>query len=131
PRDVPSFPTRRSSDLVGAAATGGAGTVGDPGAELGSSAKGWSAVEALEALGEVGRRCLGADAGADTPYSAVDFRRPTAIVLGNEAHGLDGAVRERLDGEVGIPMRSRAESLNVAMAATVFCFESARQRGAG
>jgi TrmH family RNA methyltransferase len=116
---------------VGASARRGAGTVGDPGSVLDSSVKGWSAVQALDALGEVGRRCLGADAAADTPYFEVDFRRPTAIVLGNEAHGLDAAVRERLDGEVAIPMRSRAESLNVAMAATVLCFESARQRGGG
>ena len=35
-----------------------------------------------------------------------------------------------LDGTVTIPMAGAAESLNVAMAATVLCFEAARQRAA-
>ncbi len=49
-------------------------------------------------------------------------------MLGNEAHGIDPAVDDRLDGQVQIPMAGPAESLNVAMAGTVLCFESARQR---
>ncbi len=36
----------------------------------------------------------------------------------------------RLDGTVAIPMAGATESLNVAMAATVLCFEAARQRRA-
>jgi TrmH family RNA methyltransferase len=90
--------------------------------------EGWSAVEALDALGELGRQRLGAAAATGTPYPEVDFRRPTAIVLGNEAHGLGDDVGSHLDGHVTIPMAGPAESLNVAMAATVLCFESARQR---
>ena len=99
---------------------------GIPVLEAGS--EGWSAVEALDALGEIGRQRLGAVAAGGTPYDRADFRRPTAIVLGNEAHGLDAEVEARLDGRVRIPMRGPAESINVAMAATVLCFESARQR---
>ena len=93
--------------------------------------EGWSAVEALEALGELGRQRLGAAAGSGAPYAAVDFTRPTAIALGNEAHGLSSELAAHLDGWVTIPMANPAESLNVAMAATVLCFESARQRGWG
>ncbi len=90
----------------------------------------WSAVEALDALGELGRQRLGAVAGTGTPYADVDFRRPTAVVLGNEAHGLGDEVVALLDGQVTIPMTASAESLNVAMAGTVLCFESARQLAA-
>jgi TrmH family RNA methyltransferase len=90
--------------------------------------EGWSAVEALDALGELGRQRLGAAARTGTPYPEVDFRRPTAVVLGNEAHGLGDDLAGHLDGHVSIPMGGPAESLNVAMAATVLCFESARQR---
>jgi TrmH family RNA methyltransferase len=90
--------------------------------------EGWSAVEALDALGELGRQRLGAAARTGTPYPEVDFRRPTAIVLGNEAHGLGDDLAAHLDGHVTIPMGGPAESLNVAMAASVLCFESARQR---
>jgi TrmH family RNA methyltransferase len=87
-------------------------------------------VEALDALGELGRQRLGATAGRGTPYTHVRFTEPTAVVLGNEAHGIDPAVDARLDGHVHIPMAGPAESLNVAMAGTVLCFEAARQRRA-
>ena len=93
--------------------------------------EGWSAVEALDALGELGRQRLGAAARTGTPYPEVDFRRPSAVVLGNEAHGLGDGLAAHLDGYVTIPMGGPAESLNVAMAATVLCFESARQRRPG
>ena len=93
-----------------------------------AESEGWTAVEALDALGELGRQRLGATATLGTPHTEVDFTRPTAVVLGNEAHGIDAAVGARLDGHVHIAMAGPAESLNVAMAATVLCFESARQR---
>ena len=93
-----------------------------------AESEGWTAVEALDALGELGRQRLGASAGGGTPHTDVDFTRPTAVVLGNEAHGIDPAVDARLDGHVRITMSGPAESLNVAMAGTVLCFESARQR---
>ena len=51
-----------------------------------------------------------------------------AIVLGNEAHGLDEQVSAAIDDWVTIPMVGRTESLNVAMATSVLCFEAARQR---
>jgi TrmH family RNA methyltransferase len=94
-------------------------------------AEGWSAVEALDALGELGRHRVGATAGTGTRYTDVDFTRPTAVVVGNEAHGIGAGLDAHLDGHVTIPMAGPAESLNVAMAASVLCFESARQRGAG
>jgi TrmH family RNA methyltransferase len=96
-----------------------------------AESEGWNAVEALDALGELGRQRLGATAGNGTPHADVDFTRPTAVVLGNEAHGIDAAVDARLDGHVRITMAGPAESLNVAMAGTVLCFESARQRTDG
>ena len=90
--------------------------------------EGWSAVEALDALGQQGRRLLAADARAGTRYDAVDFTVPTAVVLGSEAHGIPAGLDAHLDGRVTVPMQGPTESLNVAMAATILCFESARQR---
>jgi TrmH family RNA methyltransferase len=90
--------------------------------------EGWSAVDALDALGSGGRRRWGAVARGGTPYHAIDFREPVAVVLGNEAHGLGDEIAARLDGWLSVPMRAPAESLNVAMAGTVVCFEAARQR---
>lgn len=90
--------------------------------------EGWSAVAALETLGKQGRLRLAAVGHGGTPYHAVDFRAPTAVVLGNEAHGIPADLDPHLDGRVTVPMHGPAESLNVAMAATVVCFEAARQR---
>lgn len=71
-------------------------------------------------------RLLGTSSHLGTPYTDVDLTGPTAVVVGNEAHGLppDAPV----DGWITIPHVGRAESLNVAMATTVVVFEVARQR---
>lgn len=60
-------------------------------------------------------------------YDEVAWER-TAIVLGNEAHGLDPAVAERCTQRVTIPLAGPTESLNVAAAGAVLCFEALRQR---
>jgi TrmH family RNA methyltransferase len=90
--------------------------------------EGWSAVAALETLGKQGRLRLAAVGHGGIEYHDVDFRAPTAIVLGNEAHGIPAEHDAHLDGRVTVPMHGPADSLNVAMAATVLCFEAARQR---
>lgn len=89
---------------------------------------GGSPVYVLGRLGGWGLRRLGTRADGGVPYDQVDLRAPTALVLGNEAHGLPAGATEALDGWVTIPMAGRAESLNVGMAAAVLCFEAARQR---
>lgn len=53
---------------------------------------------------------------------------PHLWLLGNEAHGLPAEVTALADEVVRIPFRGRAESLNLAMAATLVLFASARQR---
>jgi RNA methyltransferase, TrmH family len=59
---------------------------------------------------------------------ATDLSLPTWIIMGNEANGVSSAVAAESDVQVIIPMPGKAESLNVAMAATVLLFEAARQR---
>ena len=87
-------------------------------------------VAVLEQLGSWGKRRLGTVARDGQPYDEADLAGPTALVLGNEAHGLSDAVAAHLDGHLTIPMVGRTESLNVGMAAAVLCFEAARQRRA-
>jgi len=70
-----------------------------------------------------------AEPSAGIPYHQVDWSRPLALILGNEARGVNPAWRLRAAGSVHIPMRSTAESLNAAVAAAVILFEIARQRG--
>nr|WP_265523366.1 RNA methyltransferase [Oerskovia sp. JB1-3-2] len=55
-----------------------------------------------------------------------DLSSPTAWVFGNEAWGLPVADRELADAVVRVPIRGRAESLNLATAATVCLYASGR-----
>lgn len=55
-----------------------------------------------------------------------DLARPTAWLFGTEAHGLPEAVLAAADHGVRIPIHGRAESLNLAAAAAVCLFASAR-----
>jgi TrmH family RNA methyltransferase len=62
-------------------------------------------------------------------YTDVDLSVPSLVVVGNEAAGLDAGVA--VEQWITVPHAGRAESLNVAMAATVVLFEVARQRQGG
>ncbi|MFK7920272.1 MAG: TrmH family RNA methyltransferase [Ilumatobacter sp.] len=66
-------------------------------------------------------------------YTTADLTGRLALVMGNEASGLDDAWNDSVGPVrrwVTIPHRGRSESLNVAMAATILVFEAARQRSA-
>jgi TrmH family RNA methyltransferase len=82
---------------------------------------------------ELARRLAGlelwlAEARAGLAYHQVDWRRPSALVIGSEAAGPTDAARHLAPSSVSIPMPGRAESLNAAIAAAVLIFEAARQR---
>ncbi|MDQ3916411.1 MAG: RNA methyltransferase [Actinomycetota bacterium] len=88
-------------------------------------------VELAAALEELRRRgflVVGTDAGATTPYDAVDYTGKVAFVVGNEAWGISEEDRSLLDEVVGIPMPGEAESLNAAIAGALLLFEAVRQR---
>src|SRR5207244_8066367 len=53
---------------------------------------------------------------------------PTAVLFGNEARGLSAEARALADASIRVPIAGRVESLNLAAAATLVLFESARQR---
>ncbi len=54
--------------------------------------------------------------------SEIDFSR-LAVVIGNEGNGVRREVSQLCDGSVIIPMKGKAESLNAAVAASVFMFK--------
>jgi TrmH family RNA methyltransferase len=65
------------------------------------------------------------------PYTAVDYRGPTAIVLGSEAAGLSPLWSGPDIQAVRLPMLGAADSLNVSVTAAVLFYEALRQRSAG
>jgi len=64
-----------------------------------------------------------------TPFTAFDFRRPCAILMGEEKYGLTAFWLQYADAAVRIPMFGRINSLNVATSAALVIYEAVRQRG--
>jgi RNA methyltransferase, TrmH family len=80
----------------------------------------------LDECGANGLRRVGAVVRDGRAPETVDFTQPCALVLGHEARGL--APDLPIDTRVTVPMADTSESLNLAMAGSVLCFEVARQR---
>jgi RNA methyltransferase, TrmH family len=85
----------------------------------------------IERLRAHGIRTYAADGAGTTLLPDADLSVPHCWVMGNEAWGLDAAVREACDDVVRVPIHGRAESLNLAMAATVCLYASAGQHDRG
>ena len=68
---------------------------------------------------------------ASKPYHEIDYRKPSAIVMGTEATGLSDAWVKQSDANIIIPMQGKIDSMNVSTAAAVVVFEACRQRGFG
>ncbi|MBQ0923794.1 TrmH family RNA methyltransferase [Saccharopolyspora endophytica] len=84
----------------------------------------------LAACRDAGLRLVGADGYAagdlDTADRAGELAEPTAWVFGSEAHGLSDEVKAQLDTTLRVPLYGQAESLNLATAAAVCLYSSAR-----
>lgn len=89
-----------------------------------------TAAEAAESLAEHGYALFGLAAGGAGSLFDARFGQRAAFVLGAETAGVSQAVRGMVSEWVSIPMAGGVESLNVASAAAVLCFELVRrQRG--
>ncbi len=85
-------------------------------------------LETVRACREVGQAVYGLDGAARHSVFALPAPARTAtLVLGSEAHGLAPELASALDGLLAVPMRGRAESLNVAAAAAVALYAVAEQ----
>jgi TrmH family RNA methyltransferase len=80
-------------------------------------------------VADAGLRRIGTSSRRGVPSEEADWSGRIAVVVGSEAHGLEENVA--IDAWVRVVHRGRAESLNVAMAATVVCFDAARHRAGG
>jgi TrmH family RNA methyltransferase len=93
--------------------------------------RGETTAAALQTARDKGMRILAMDGNGDEDLYAVDLSVPIAFVFGNEAHGLPVDVLASADSTVRVPHQGKAESLNLAAAATVCLFEWARRRRSG
>lgn len=81
----------------------------------------------IERLKQEGYWIYGSDAAGEAPWS-VDLTGKVVFCLGGEAKGLRAQTRKICDRLVGLPMRGRVESLNLATAASALLYEAIRQR---
>jgi TrmH family RNA methyltransferase len=65
---------------------------------------------------------------ASTDYHTQDYTKPTAIVVGTEAHGLTDEWLKASTQNIIIPMQGEIDSMNVSVAAGILIFEAKRQR---
>ena len=95
-------------------------------------------VRGIAEAGLVSRaHALGLQVAVATAHGEVDVERaddllarPTAWVFGNEAHGVPAPLVDAADLRVRIPIRGRAESLNIVTAASICLHTSARVQAA-
>jgi RNA methyltransferase, TrmH family len=79
----------------------------------------------LDRVRAAGLALLAADGCGRAQLADIDLARPHAWVMGNEAWGLEPAVTAACDMVVAVPIYGKAESLNLAMAATLCLYQSA------
>jgi 23S rRNA (guanosine2251-2'-O)-methyltransferase len=83
----------------------------------------------MKALKEDGLWIAGLEARPDAvDLHQVDLRGPLAVVVGSEGFGLSRLVAETCDWLVKLPMRGHINSLNAAVAGSVFLFWAMQQR---
>lgn len=89
--------------------------------------------QALSRVRDAGLLIAAADGAGDCDLHEADalLNRPTAWVFGNEAWGLPAQIRDLADVVVRVPIYGRAESLNLATAAAVCLYASARAQNSG
>jgi RNA methyltransferase, TrmH family len=91
----------------------------------------WNGPTYEEAIGwchEQNVQTVCADVHASASYDEVNWREPSALIVGPESSGLSAEEIAAAKASVRIPMRESAESLNVAVATGVLLYEAARQR---
>jgi 23S rRNA (guanosine2251-2'-O)-methyltransferase len=83
---------------------------------------------AIETLKKNNLWIVGIDQSGTTDYYEIDYKPPTAIVVGGEGQGLSDLVKKSCDFLAIIPMKGKISSLNASVAAAVVLYEAMRQR---
>ncbi|MFW6330201.1 MAG: tRNA (guanosine(18)-2'-O)-methyltransferase TrmH [Gemmatimonadota bacterium] len=84
---------------------------------------------AIGRLHERGIRVVAAHPGPGAAdFRALDYTRPTALLLGTELEGLSTEAIAAADAHAAVPMYGAVRSLNVSVAAAIILYEAERQR---
>ena len=61
-------------------------------------------------------------------YDSIDYKTPSAIIIGTESSGLTEEWRNDSTAKIQIPMEGKLDSMNLSVAAGILIFEAKRQR---
>jgi TrmH family RNA methyltransferase len=81
--------------------------------------------EVLASCRAAGLRLVAADGYAEDELTPATTTGPTAWLFGSEAHGLPDEVKSAADMSLRVPLYGKAESLNLATAATLCLYATA------
>lgn len=84
--------------------------------------------DALFLLHASGIQSIAATEKTEQLLYAIDFQKPTAIVMGSEGFGVSSGVLKTVSEKAKLPMFGDIGSLNVSVAAGTFMYEIIRQR---
>lgn len=87
-----------------------------------------STSEIIDFLKERNIQMYGAALTASVEYQTIDYKQPTAIIVGTEATGLSEEWLDSTTKNIIIPMRGAIDSMNVSVSAAIIVFEAIRQR---
>jgi len=85
--------------------------------------------EIISFLKEHNVNIYGATLTASVEYQTIDYKKPSAIIVGAEATGLTDEWLQNTSNNIIIPMRGTIDSMNVSVCAAIILFEAVRQRG--
>jgi len=82
----------------------------------------------IKKLKEKGVWIVGTDMEDSVDYDSIDYRYPTALIIGSEGFGMSQLVKKNCDYIAAIPMLGKINSLNASVAAGIMIYEVLRQR---
>jgi len=83
---------------------------------------------AIYYLIESGFQIIAADEKSEKSIYEIDFKKPTAIIMGSEDRGISDSVLALSTDKAKIPLLGEIGSLNVSVAASIVIFEAVRQK---
>jgi len=85
-------------------------------------------LDAVYQLKAVAIQIVGVTEKTNTSLYDIDFKKPTALVMGSEHKGISNSVLKNTDAKGKLPLLGEIESLNVSVACGVTLYEIVRQR---
>ncbi|VAX35372.1 hypothetical protein MNBD_UNCLBAC01-376 [hydrothermal vent metagenome] len=84
--------------------------------------------ETLQFLKSQNIKIFTTSANTEKLYTTINFKQPSAIIIGNEHTGVSSFWEEHAEAKIKISMLGEASSLNAAMSASIIIYEALRQK---